>query len=492
MTKAFDNITKLSSIVSVTDFGAAGNGSTDNTTPIQYAINHVFTRGGGEVYFPDGEYITQTITLKSGVTLRGQSRDRTILKLKDGTNNDLLYGEGANALFGSNTNAGISNFGIENFTLNGNRAGNTSGSCIAFYGRRFRIVNVDIHDAPHHGIRSDWYQFGEDRNGIESIFRDVSIDACGRHGFFFAGPHDSHLEHIVVIDPSQETSVTWDAINVSSYANGRWFNCHTWTRSGTTNRTRYGISVGNSGNEFVNCHFEGASTANMRVTAQRNRFVNCQWYAARGTKNVVINSSDNYLNGALLDEAAGAPGCVGITFGESGGDTVSANVVDVYIAGQSAGAFDFTNLDSENVIFARGVKNSGTTFVGNPGGTNVVSVTITGASGFQINKTAAASFLTATGTTQSDAYDTTAVQGNEICTFTTVASGTGARLPASLAGKRLVIKNRGANALLVYPPVGGVINALATNAAYSLAAGSAAWFICSETSNSRWETVLGA
>lgn len=36
------------------------------------------------------------------------------------------------------------------------------------------------------------------------------------------------------------------------------------------------------------------------------------------------------------------------------------------------------------------------------------------------------------------------------------------------AGDWVVIFNGGANALAVYPPVGGVINALAANAAYSV------------------------
>ena len=55
---------KLREIVSVKDFGAVGDGVTDDTAAIQAAINYTSTRSsvGGSVYFPPGSYkITSTI-----------------------------------------------------------------------------------------------------------------------------------------------------------------------------------------------------------------------------------------------------------------------------------------------------------------------------------------------------------------------------------------------------------------------------------------------
>lgn len=69
---------KLREIVSVKDFGAKGDGVTDDTAAIQTAINYAATFGsgfGGEVVFPTGQYRYTTITISnSGVSLRGEGK----------------------------------------------------------------------------------------------------------------------------------------------------------------------------------------------------------------------------------------------------------------------------------------------------------------------------------------------------------------------------------------------------------------------------------
>lgn len=73
--------------------------------------------------------------------------------------------------------------------------------------------------------------------------------------------------------------------------------------------------------------------------------------------------------------------------------------------------------------------------------------------------------LTATGTTQA----TAAPLGADLNRFTTVAASSGCILPAMNPGDSIQVFNAGANPLSLYPPVGGAINALGTNAAYSIA-----------------------
>ncbi len=67
---------KLRESISVKDYGAAGNGTTDDTVAIQNAINAVIGTSGGSLYFPNGTYrITGklVIPLSYGWRIHGQS-----------------------------------------------------------------------------------------------------------------------------------------------------------------------------------------------------------------------------------------------------------------------------------------------------------------------------------------------------------------------------------------------------------------------------------
>jgi hypothetical protein len=66
--------------VKAAPFHAAGDGVTDDTQAIRQALRAV-ERGGGVVYFPDGQYLVSDVLFVhgSGTVLRGASRDRTRL-----------------------------------------------------------------------------------------------------------------------------------------------------------------------------------------------------------------------------------------------------------------------------------------------------------------------------------------------------------------------------------------------------------------------------
>lgn len=80
-------------------FNATGDGVTLDTPAIQAAVDYVFnTRGGGVVFLPAGDYlvnIAQTgdplfkhaLTMRPGVSLVGESRERTTIKLADNQGN---------------------------------------------------------------------------------------------------------------------------------------------------------------------------------------------------------------------------------------------------------------------------------------------------------------------------------------------------------------------------------------------------------------------
>lgn len=90
--------------------------------------------------------------------------------------------------------------------------------------------------------------------------------------------------------------------------------------------------------------------------------------------------------------------------------------------------------------------------------------------------------LTAAGTTQGTAL-VLAAQINEI---TTAAAGTGVLLPNVAVGTVITIFNRGANAVLVYPPAGDNIEASAANVGVSLAVGATGRYI--PTTATQWRS----
>jgi hypothetical protein len=66
---------KLAQIVSIKDFGATGDATTDDTVAIQNALDSIQALGGGTVYIPAGEYkITATLNLPPYVSLEGEGQ----------------------------------------------------------------------------------------------------------------------------------------------------------------------------------------------------------------------------------------------------------------------------------------------------------------------------------------------------------------------------------------------------------------------------------
>lgn len=93
---------------------------------------------------------------------------------------------------------------------------------------------------------------------------------------------------------------------------------------------------------------------------------------------------------------------------------------------------------------------------------------------------------TATGSAQSDAYALTTA----LTQFTTTAASTGAKLPDATPGQVCIVANNGGQTLSVYPYSGDKINNGSTDAAFSVATGKTALFVC--VSTSEWFSILSA
>jgi hypothetical protein len=70
---------------------------------------------------------------------------------------------------------------------------------------------------------------------------------------------------------------------------------------------------------------------------------------------------------------------------------------------------------------------------------------------------------------------------------TTVAASAGVKLPTATAGRRIVIVNKGANTLSIYPATGGAIDAVSANAAIQVAANGSIELMAS--SSTQWYSI---
>ncbi len=135
------------------DFGAKGDGVSDDTLAIQAAFDSVATTGGVRtIYFPSGTYIvTGVINInKNEITVRGEGESSRIM-VKSGTG-DLKFG-GFGAIF--LLAAGTKNVTIRDLHFDGNADNNTASTYCAIRGENTDFLTVRdtfIRNTPFNGI----------------------------------------------------------------------------------------------------------------------------------------------------------------------------------------------------------------------------------------------------------------------------------------------------------------------------------------------------
>lgn len=227
-------------MISVKDFGAAGDGVTDDSSAINAAIDALSSTGGGMLALPFGVYVVaSTIVLKSNVIICGDGFGRSVLKAADNTSHDVVESFNFPSLTGTNTAAGPLCFGLRDLTIYGNRYNRTgSGTCLRIYGYDYELTNVEIYDGRGIGFYSEWAIIGNvpvtpyGKDTMEAHITGLRVFRCMADGVSFYGPHDTICSDILTfinsgkgaVFGSNSTSTAGGVMvdQMHSYGNASW------------------------------------------------------------------------------------------------------------------------------------------------------------------------------------------------------------------------------------------------------------------------------
>lgn len=159
-------------VINVKDFGAVGDGVTDDSTAIQSALD-----AGNDVFFPDGDYLVGTKLTKSGSFWRilGAGNDRTVL-IGDNGNNPILECDTVGTL--------ITNIEVGHMQFRGN-SDRTSGALLEF---KKKLLNSSL---PELGLRR-YYDGIKFTGGAKIRITGLLCDQQGR-GSGTKGRYTLHL-----------------------------------------------------------------------------------------------------------------------------------------------------------------------------------------------------------------------------------------------------------------------------------------------------------
>lgn len=189
--------------LNIKNYGAIGNGQTDDTKAIQSVIDRLKSDGGGEVFIPEGIYIVSELVLYSNITITG-SGSLSVLKTRTGDTEEVRarYLISVNPYDGGSPDIkdNAKNIVIRNLQLRGTVEKD------GFFEHKHllnlnAVTDVVIENVSFIGFRGDAIYLGSgNKAGIERHNKNVTIRGC-----LFDGINNDNRNGVSIIDGEQVT-----------------------------------------------------------------------------------------------------------------------------------------------------------------------------------------------------------------------------------------------------------------------------------------------
>ena len=211
---AFMTSHSMDSPLNIKDYGAIGDGQTDDTKAIQSVIDRLKNEGGGEIFIPEGIYVAGGLVLYSNMTLTG-SGSLSILKTRTGDKEEARakYLISVNPYDGGSPDIkdNAKNIVIRNLQLRGTVEKD------GFFEHKHllnlnAVTNVIVENVSFVGFRGDGIYLGSgNKANIERHNKNIMIRGC-----LFDGVNNDNRNGVSIIDGEQITVEESRFIRVSN------------------------------------------------------------------------------------------------------------------------------------------------------------------------------------------------------------------------------------------------------------------------------------